>query len=205
MQPMHRKVSQLFALAALAAAVPSSAHAQLSRLDRGGVLARGGEVARSSTRGVPPGQLPPRGMCRVWIDGTPPGRQPRPTDCATAERERARYGSRARVLYGDDTSFRGRGRDDRLARDGRSERRYETVIDGRQCEVRERLQGGQVVRSETRCDRDRNDDRFERRRRERDDVINRRVRGDDDSDDRDDRSHGKGRGHGHGRAGKHDE
>jgi hypothetical protein len=46
---------------------------------------------------VPPGQMPPPGMCRIWIDGVPPGHQPAPTDCATAERTRP---SNARVLYG---------------------------------------------------------------------------------------------------------
>ena len=30
------------------------------------------------TLGVPPGHLPRAGECRVWIPGTPPGRQPRP-------------------------------------------------------------------------------------------------------------------------------
>jgi hypothetical protein len=33
------------------------------------------------TLNVPPGHLPPAGECRVWIPGTPPGRQPRPRSC----------------------------------------------------------------------------------------------------------------------------
>ena len=37
---------------------------------------RGGEAA--ATLGVPPGHLPSEGECRIWIPGTPPGRQPRP-------------------------------------------------------------------------------------------------------------------------------
>ena len=68
---------------------------------------RGGE-------GVPPGQMPPAGMCRIWIDGVPPGHQPAPTDCATAMRNRP---SNARVLFGDDNGRRG---DDRY--EGRRER-----------------------------------------------------------------------------------
>jgi hypothetical protein len=46
---------------------------------------------------VPPGHLPPPGLCRIWIDGVPPGRQPRPTDCATAQRYRP---VNARMIYG---------------------------------------------------------------------------------------------------------
>ena len=57
---------------------------------------------------VPPGHMPPAGLCRVWYDGVPPGRQPRPTNCAEAERMAARDG--ARVIYSD-------GRDNRGARD----------------------------------------------------------------------------------------
>ena len=30
------------------------------------------------TLGIPPGHLPEAGECRVWIPGTPPGRQPKP-------------------------------------------------------------------------------------------------------------------------------
>jgi hypothetical protein len=66
----------------------------------------------ASTRGsakVPPGHLPPRGMCRVWIDGVPPGQQPGVTSCAQAERDRYRY-SNARVIYGDRESFPGKGK-----------------------------------------------------------------------------------------------
>jgi hypothetical protein len=35
---------------------------------------------------VPRGMMPPAGMCRVWIQGVPPGRQPAPTSCAVAAR-----------------------------------------------------------------------------------------------------------------------
>jgi hypothetical protein len=65
---------------------------------------------RRSDDRVPAGHMPSRGMCRVWIDGVPPGRQPRQTDCRTAERQRRyyedRYGRRARVIYGDRTNGR---------------------------------------------------------------------------------------------------
>jgi hypothetical protein len=49
------------------------------------------------TRSIPPGQRPPSGLCRIWIEGVPPGRQPAPTDCAAAERNRP---SNGRVIYG---------------------------------------------------------------------------------------------------------
>ena len=42
---------------------------------------------------------PPPGMCRIWIAGVPGPRQPAPTDCATALRNRPANGS---VVFGDD-------------------------------------------------------------------------------------------------------
>jgi hypothetical protein len=60
-----------------------------------------------SARDVPPGHRPPPGMCRIWIDGLPPGRQPGVMDCATA-RSAAPRGSR--IIYGDLTPFPGQGR-----------------------------------------------------------------------------------------------
>ena len=75
----------------------------------GGVLGRD-TVARSGNRKsdhIPPGQMPPAGMCRVWIDGVPPGQQPAPTDCQTAV---ATKPANARVIFGGDgTSFPGKG------------------------------------------------------------------------------------------------
>lgn len=57
---------------------------------------------------IPPGQLPPAGMCRIWIDGVPPGRQPAPTDCQTAV---ATKPANARVIWGDQTAFPGKGKE----------------------------------------------------------------------------------------------
>jgi hypothetical protein len=71
------------------------------------ILSRGGTSTQTSR--IPRGHLPPRGMCRVWIDGVPPGRQPAVTTCSQAEYDRARYGASARVIYGDSQSFPGRG------------------------------------------------------------------------------------------------
>lgn len=57
-------------------------------------------------QGVPPGHLPPDGMCRVWYDGVPPGHQPRATSCGEAERIASRD-PRARVLYGGRSKSKG--------------------------------------------------------------------------------------------------
>ncbi len=65
--------------------------------------------SRSYSR-VPPGHLPPPGLCRIWIDGVPPGRQPRPTDCASARRHRP---ANARVIYGGARDRRDDRYDDR--------------------------------------------------------------------------------------------
>ena len=53
------------------------------------------------SQGIPPGQMPRAGQCRVWYDNVPPGRQPAPTNCDQAERIASRDRN-ARVIYGDD-------------------------------------------------------------------------------------------------------
>ena len=53
--------------------------------------------AQGNRPNIPPGQMPPAGLCRVWIDGVPPGRQPRATDCATAQRTAP---ANSRVIFG---------------------------------------------------------------------------------------------------------
>jgi hypothetical protein len=35
--------------------------------------------------GVPPGKLPPPGLCRLWFPGRPPGHQPKSAPCADVE------------------------------------------------------------------------------------------------------------------------
>ncbi|HEX5582035.1 MAG TPA: hypothetical protein VFX39_10680 [Gemmatimonadaceae bacterium] len=81
-------------------------------------------------QGVPPGHMPPAGMCRVWYDGVPPGRQPAPTSCARAERT---AGRNARVIYGPRTDRRTDRRDERRDErrdDGRYDGRYDGRRDG---------------------------------------------------------------------------
>lgn len=75
-------------------------------------------------QGVPPGHLPPDGLCRVWYDGVPPGHQPPPTDCYEAERIASRDG-RARVIYGSRTNGYGYPDERRYPGDiRRDDRRY---------------------------------------------------------------------------------
>ena len=72
--------------------------------------AQWGIFGRSSSNDIPRGHMPSPGMCRVWIDGVPPGQQPRQTDCRTAERQvsyyERRYGRNARVIYGSRSNDR---------------------------------------------------------------------------------------------------
>jgi hypothetical protein len=49
--------------------------------------------------GVPADARPPKGMCRIWIDGVPAAQQPAATDCPTAVKNRP---SNGRVIFGDD-------------------------------------------------------------------------------------------------------
>lgn len=55
------------------------------------------ERARRDT--IPKAHYPPAGMCRIWLDGVPAERQPAPTDCVTAVRNRPTNG---RVIFGPD-------------------------------------------------------------------------------------------------------
>src|SRR5215217_5812505 len=65
-----------------------------------GTSAAQGNGRNGRKQGIPPGQMPPSGMCRVWYDNVPPGRQPRATNCDQAERVASRS-TNARVIYGD--------------------------------------------------------------------------------------------------------
>jgi hypothetical protein len=116
---------------------------------------------RTSSR-IPPGHLPPRGLCRVWIDGVPPGQQPPVTDCATAERNRT---VNSRVIYGDQETFRGRanGKFKHASRERECSTRDAVVIDGR---VRNICRDDAIFREQRRrnsgWEDDRDDDRWKR-------------------------------------------
>ena len=55
---------------------------------------------------VPPAYRPPSGMCRIWLEGVPASKQPAPTDCVTAVRNRPVNGH---VIFGDSPE-RGKGK-----------------------------------------------------------------------------------------------
>jgi hypothetical protein len=121
-----------------------------------------GTVSRRSSR-IPPGQLPPRGMCRVWIDGVPPGQQPPVTDCATAERNRV---ANSRVIYGDRQSFPGRANGRNGNQNARTQCVYRdaVVVNGRTVDVC-RDANGNIINDRTgrarKGDENDNDDRFD--------------------------------------------
>jgi hypothetical protein len=48
---------------------------------------------------IPADARPPKGMCRIWLDGVPAAQQPAATDCRTAVKN---LPPNARVLFGDD-------------------------------------------------------------------------------------------------------
>ena len=47
---------------------------------------RGRSPNTAASLGIPPGHLPPPGMCRVWLPGEPPGHQPKSRSCSNIER-----------------------------------------------------------------------------------------------------------------------
>ena len=78
----------LFLLMAFA---PASGSAQA--LAPGAAPARKGQEKDAP---IPKEYLPPAGMCRIWVDNVPAARQPAPTDCATAIRNKP---PNARVIF----------------------------------------------------------------------------------------------------------
>jgi hypothetical protein len=166
----------------------------------------------SSSSRVPAGHMPSAGMCRVWIDGVAPGRQPRQTDCRTAERQRRyyedRYGRRARVIYGQRTNGRYdvRNGDVYGRRDGNC-RYVERVIMGRVVRQRVCDDNGVYRRDDRVYDRngrvyDRNDRVYDRNGNviyRRDGVYRRNDRWDNRRNDRDSDSDSDGRGKGKGK------
>ena len=61
--------------------------------------AQRGKPPKDSAKAIPADSRPPKGMCRVWLNGVPAAQQPAPTDCSTAVKN---LPANARVIFGDD-------------------------------------------------------------------------------------------------------
>lgn len=69
-------------------------------------IAAGGLALTAMSAGaqsIPSGQMPPAGLCRVWIDGVAAARQPHATDCATARRSAP---VNSHIVYGGNAHLR---------------------------------------------------------------------------------------------------
>jgi hypothetical protein len=65
------------------------------------VMAQAGAQKDSAKKGsvIPADARPPKGMCRIWIEGVPAAQQPAATDCPSAIKNRP---SNGKVIFGDD-------------------------------------------------------------------------------------------------------
>lgn len=64
-----------------------------------GAAAQQAKPPKDSAKAIPAEARPPKGMCRVWIDGVPAAQQAAPTDCKSAVKNLPANG---RVIFGDD-------------------------------------------------------------------------------------------------------
>src|SRR3954453_10912525 len=87
-------------IAGLIAAAAAPAHA-------GAQQAQPKDSARRTATAGPADARPPKGMCRIWLDGVPAAQQPAATDCQTAIRNRP---SNGRVIFGDDAPDSAKGK-----------------------------------------------------------------------------------------------
>ena len=86
-------------IALIAAASPGEAAAQ----GRPSVPQR----EREEQPRIPSRYMPPAGMCRIWLEDVPASRQPAPTDCISALRNKPANG---RVIFGDPLPSRKKGK-----------------------------------------------------------------------------------------------
>lgn len=93
-----KKLYLSFVFALIAAATPGEASAQ--------GRSQAPESDRDEQPQVSSRYRPPAGMCRIWLEGVPASRQPAPTDCITALRNKPANG---RVIFGDPLPSKKRG------------------------------------------------------------------------------------------------
>jgi hypothetical protein len=65
------------------------------------------DSSRRAASAIPADSRPPKGMCRIWLDGVPAAQQPAATDCPTAIKNRPTNG---RVIFGDELVDSTRGK-----------------------------------------------------------------------------------------------
>ena len=136
---------------------------------------------------IPADQLPPAGMCRVWIDGLTVTRQPAATDCNTARRNAP---VNSRIVYGGSSNGRvyllPRSTDPRY--DPRLDPRNRTGDrDGRELSKEERKRMKEWEKNQRK--RNKEWEKSQRSNRQRGDHD-----GDDDDDRNDDRQNRRNRG-----------
>jgi hypothetical protein len=85
---------RLLTILMLLASVKAGAQTLAPRVTKEKAEPKGAEKREQA---VPKEYMPPRGMCRVWVDNVPAARQPAPTDCPTAIRNRP---PNAKVIFG---------------------------------------------------------------------------------------------------------
>lgn len=94
-----KKLYLAIAVGVIAAAIPGDAAAQGKP--------RMPQRDRDEQPQVPDRYRPPAGMCRIWLEDVPASRQPAPTDCISALRNKP---ANARVIFGDPLPSRKKGR-----------------------------------------------------------------------------------------------
>jgi hypothetical protein len=99
-----------FAMPAILGLIVSASVAEAQRPVPAKPQTPAAQQSQSRQQIVPPGFFPPTGMCRIWINDVPAARQPAPTDCASAVRNRPANG---RVLFGDDGPKTKKGKNDK--------------------------------------------------------------------------------------------